>query len=311
MNIIPMLRICFTILALASLCPLSAQESGVWKYALGKDLSFKSSKFWEKEFQPGTTLCFTGTSISPDSKVIHHPPPSELLLHGNKKGVRWFPLITFSSPKTGENILSSPTHRRELIHNLEKFLDQYPYYQGIHLDFEGMSTSVGPQYKDFLVLLYPRMQKKKKVLSLALFPQENFIPELAQFHSFVYRQNLADEVVLMAYDYHSPKTKPGPVTDYSWMQKNMTLLLKTYKPEQVWLGIPLYGYFWEKGTEAPKVLTYYKDGKFALDHGKEKQGIYLIQTKTGEGSLIIDTSLWSEYAKNVKLRGLAFWRIGF
>ncbi|TGK07035.1 glycosyl hydrolase family 18 [Leptospira semungkisensis] len=311
MNIFPMTRVCFTILALISLCPLSAEENGVWKYALGKDLHSKPDKFWEKEFQQGTTICFTGTSISSDSKIQHHAPPTELLVNGNKKGVRWFPLISFSSPKIGEMIFSSPTQRRELIRHLEKFLDQYPIYKGIHLDFEGMPPSAGPHYKDFLVQLHPKIQQKKRILSLALFPQENFIPELAQFHSFVYRQNLADEVVLMAYDYHSPKTKPGPVTDYTWMQKNMNLLLKTYRSDQVWLGIPLYGYFWEKDKDSPRVLTYYKDGKFALDNGKEKQGIYLIRTKTGEGSLILDTSLWSEYAKNLKLRGLAFWRLGF
>ncbi len=300
-----------TFFLFVSLCPLSAQETEVWKYALGQDLISKQETYWEKELQPGTTLCFTGNFITEIGKIRYISPPKKILNLGLSRGTRWFPLISFSSPKAGESVLSAPDLRKQLLVNLEDFLQNNPEYSGVHLDFEGLHPSYREDYKDLLSEIRPRFRELGKIISVALFPQEEFSKQLAGFHSAIYKQNLADEIVLMAYDFHSPKTAPGPVTEYSWTRKNMDLLLRVYKPNQIWLGIPLYGYFWEKTKARPKLLTRSKDRNFALENGLEKEGIYIIKTKTGEGSLILEDSFWSEYSRSLKLRGLAFWRLGF
>ncbi|GBF39851.1 glycosyl hydrolase, family 18 domain protein [Leptospira johnsonii] len=159
--------------------------------------------------------------------------------------------------------------------------------------------------------LQPALKKKGKLLTLAVFPSEEIDPKLSGFHSAIYKENLADEIVLMAYDLHSPKTSPGPVTEFDWAKRNTELLLKTYQPEQIWLGLPLYGYYWKKGNKKPKLLTRMMDKKFALEFGKEAKGIYIIKTENGEGSLILEFDHWIKYANSLKLSGIAFWRLGF
>lgn len=294
-----------------SLCPLSAEESEVWKYAVHQDLRSRPEAFWEKELEPGVTLCFTGSSISATGDISHIRPPSSILELGTRKGVRWIPLFTFRSVKAGEALLGSEARRRSFQANIADFLVRNPQYGGIHLDFEGLGVSYREDYKNLLIEIRPVFLETKKSLSLALFPQEDFDAQLSGFHSGVFKRNLADEVVLMAYDYHSPRTRPGPVTNLDWAKKNMDLLLRSYRPNQIWLGIPLYGYFWGRGNFTAKLLTFTKDKEFASTQGKDENGIRIIRTGAGEGSLIVDRSPWKEYAENLKLRGLAFWRIGF
>lgn len=293
-----------------SLCPLSAQER-IWKYTLGRDLNSKPSAYWENISKPGTSICFTGTFIGANGEISGTSVPSALQTIAKENGTRWFPLITFRSVDTGKKVLRSPQLRKTLARNLGLFLEDHSFYSGIHLDFEGLGPEYSIHYKELLLELQPALKKKGKLLTLAVFPKEGFNPELSGFHSGIYQENLADEIVLMAYDLHSPKTSPGPVTEFGWAKRNMDLLLKTYKPEQIWLGLPLYGYYWKKDIKKPKLLTQTSDKNFVIQHGKEKEGIYLIRTEKGEGSLILDLKLWEEYAKNVKLKGLAFWRLGF
>lgn len=246
-------------------------QENVWKYTISQDLSSKPSVYWENVFKPGTSICFTGTYIGANGEVSGASVPSTLQTIGKKNEIRWFPLITFRSVVIGKKVLNSPQLRKILIRNLELYLEDHSFYSGIHLDFEGL----GPEY------------------------------------STHYKENLADEIVLMSYDLHSPKTAPGQVTEIGWAKRNTEYLLKTYKPEQIWLGVPLYGYYWKKDLKQPRLLTQISDKNFAIQYGKEKDGIYLIRTDKGEGSLILDLKLWEEYAKSIKLRGLAFWRLGF
>ncbi|EPG64686.1 glycosyl hydrolase family 18 protein [Leptospira wolffii] len=300
-----------TFLVSLSLCPLSAQETEIWKYAVHQDLKEKPESYWEKELQSGVTLCFTGAFISKSAEIQHTPPPRSVLILGRNKQIRWIPLITFQNIAVGETVLGSEALRAKLRKNLEIFLSENNDYAGVHLDFEGLNPSYRGDYKELLIEIRPVFRESGKVLSLALFPQEEFSKSLAAFHSSVFRQNLADEVVLMAYDLHSPKTVAGPVTKFSWAEKNIDLLLQFYKPNQVWLGLPLYGYYWENGRRPPRLLTIGKDKDFAVQYGKESDGIRMIRTGRGEGSLILDNTRWKEYAKNLKLRGLAYWRLGF
>ncbi|MGJ4745839.1 glycosyl hydrolase family 18 protein [Leptospira sp. SA-E8] len=310
MKIFSSLGSIFTCVICISLCPLSAQENG-WKYTISQDLHSKPLAYWENVFKPGTTICFTGTYIGKNGEVSGTSVPSALQTIGKKNEIRWFPLITFRSVAIGKKVLSSPELRKTLVRNLEFYLEDHSFYSGIHLDFEGLGPEHSTHYKELLLELQPVLKKKGKLLTLAIFPGQEFDPKLSGFHSAIYKENLADEIVLMAYDLHSPKTTPGPVTEFGWAKRNTGLLLKIYKPEQIWLGLPLYGYYWKKDLKRPKILTQISDKNFAIQHGKEKEGIYLIRTETGEGSLILDLKLWGEYAKNVKLKGLAFWRLGF
>ncbi|EQA45408.1 glycoside hydrolase, family 18 domain protein [Leptospira broomii serovar Hurstbridge str. 5399] len=293
------------------LCPLSAERhSPTWIYVLGEDLESKDLSYWQEHLRANVTICFTGTIIQSDAKLRYRNPPDKLLTLGLSKGVRWIPLIAFKS-KTGASILTVPAKKLAMQEALLGFLSEHPAYAGIHLDVEGLPSSLSGEFKNLLMDLRPSLRKKGKILTLALFPQIHFPAELAEFHKDVFHANLADEVVLMAYDFHSPRTKPGPVTRLSWAKENIDLLGKTYKPNQIWLGLPLYGYSWMKGRSKPKVISRKLDSVRMAKLGRKEDGIYIVENEFEISSLILDETDWIKLSREIGISGIAYWRLGF
>ncbi|EQA34971.1 glycoside hydrolase, family 18 domain protein [Leptospira inadai serovar Lyme str. 10] len=293
------------------LCPVFAeQHSPTWIYVLGEDLETKDLSYWQAYLRANVTICFTGTVIQSDAKVRYNSPPDKLLALGLSKGVRWIPLITFKS-KTGTSLLRVGAKKHAMQKALLDFLSEHPTYAGIHLDVEGLPSSLSGEFKNFLMELRPGLRKKGKLLTLALFPQIHFPADLAEFHKDVFHTNLADEVVLMAYDFHSPRTKPGPVTRLSWAKENIALLRKTYDPNQIWLGLPLYGYSWKKGRSKPKVISRKKDSVRMAKSGRNEDGIYIVENEFEVSSLILDETDWIKLSRETGIAGIAYWRFGF
>ncbi|EPG73641.1 glycoside hydrolase, family 18 domain protein [Leptospira fainei serovar Hurstbridge str. BUT 6] len=293
------------------LCPLSAERhSPIWLYVLEEDLESKDLSFWKEHLRPDVTICFTGTVIQGDGKIRYSNPPKQLLTLGLSKGVRWIPLITFK-PKTGASLLKIAAKKHEMHEALLRFLSEHPAYAGIHLDVEGLPSSLSDEFKNFLKELRPSLRKKGKLLTLALFPQIHFPTDLAEFHQGVFHANLVDEVVLMAYDFHSPRTKPGPVTRLSWAKENTVLLRKTYAPNQIWLGLPLYGYSWKKGRSKPNIITRKTDSIRMAKLGQNEDGIYMIENEFEVSSLILDETDWIKLSREIGILGIAYWRFGF
>ena len=55
---------------------------------------------------------------------------------------------------------------------------------------------------------------------------------------------VADFLVLMAYDQHTPSTPPGPVAGYDWVQAALDYAVRRVPPAKLLLGIPFYGREW-------------------------------------------------------------------
>ncbi|TGK11622.1 glycoside hydrolase, family 18 domain protein [Leptospira fletcheri] len=293
------------------LCLLAAEpHPHVWYYAIGGDLK-KSDFDWQSKFQQNVTICFTGGKIGKDGKITWIEIPAYLLDSGIAKGVRWIPMFAFSSKTEGIRLLKSEHQRKALLGSLVGFFKKYPKYSGIHLDLEGLPSSSANDFKILLKELLPAFRTENRKLTIALFPQIGFSHEPSGFHSEISRIDLADEVVLMSYDLHSPKTKPGPVTGLSWTKENLTLLVKSYSPEQIWLGIPLYGYSWKTERKKPDIITRKSSSRKMAEFGRKKDGIHILENGSEFSSLIVDETDWTILVREFGIRGLAYWRLGF
>lgn len=293
------------------LCPLAAKPSPhVWYYAIGNDLK-KSDFDWQSRFQENVTICFTGGKVEKDGKITWIEIPVSRLDSGIAKGVRWIPLFTFSSKTEGIHLLKSENRRKAFLGNLLGFLKKYPKYSGIHLDLEGLPPSSADDFRILLEEFLPAFRKENKKLTIALFPQIGFSHEPSGFHSEISRINSVDEVVLMSYDLHSPKTKPGPVTGLSWTKENLTFLVKSYSPAQIWLGIPLYGYSWKTNRKKPDIITRNSSTRKMTEFGRKQDGVHVLENGSEISSLIVDETDWTILVREFGIRGLAYWRLGF
>lgn len=228
-----------------------------------------------------------------------------------------YPMIGISSVKDGITLLSSESSRLKSIENLSKFLTTYGF-KGVHLDFEGLPEDYSRPYAAYLKELKTQLNSKSIHLSIALFPPLDFSDINKDFHNPEHLSPFVDSVVLMAYDYHNSKTDPGCVTGEKWAENNIVELKKFLKPEQIWLGIPSYGYEWSKTLKSARVVSSREAQllKTQNPHQKDILGCTQMTRKEGNKESVLfyaDVELREKLIKLAEkhnLIGSALWRLG-
>ncbi|MFC1669179.1 glycosyl hydrolase family 18 protein, partial [Spirochaetota bacterium] len=225
-------------------------EVKLWGYVLH---SSKLSRRYIKVTIPKLhTVSITGYRILGTTKIRSSKNRliNDIKSISRSKNVELYPLITFHSIKTGRRILNSKKFRKKLILNIINLVNQN-HFKGIHLDFEYLPPAYSKRLRFFLKELKNRLPGK--TVTMAVFPQVGFPKKWSDFHNLKNIHEFTDEIVLMCYDYHRPGTAPGPVTGYSWAEKNIIEILKYFKSKNVWLGIPAYGYRWPSSGKASAI----------------------------------------------------------
>ncbi len=228
-----------------------------------------------------------------------------------------YPMVGISSVKEGITILSSEGARLKSIENILKFLKTYNF-QGVHLDFEGLPDDYARPYASFLKEMKEKLKTNNIHLSISLFPPLECNDPNKGFHNPSILSSTVDSVVLMAYDYHNSKTEQGCVTGETWAENNIIEVKKFFKPEEIWLGIPSYGYEWSGMLKTPRVVSSREAQllKSQFPHSKEPLGCIKISKKeSGKESFIFYSDIdlrngLSKLAEKHNLIGTALWRIG-
>jgi len=225
-------------------------------------------------------------------------------------------LITLKNTKEGIQFLKNSSNYPKAIKNIINLIEPF---SGVHIDFEYLSEKETLYFKDFLKELQNALKQSKKKLTVAIFPPIWEI-KYNRFHNLTVLHPYIDEIVLMTYDYHNPKTKPGPVSELSWAEKNIQESLKYFKPHQIYLGIPLYGYEWEIKANKHRIVDYSYFKKILYSNAKKE-----VQTSFNFGTKIVynnnqkvlfypDSNFRKEMinmAHRYRLKGVAYWRLGF
>ncbi len=320
-----------------------------WGYVL--HTANLSGRYWEETLPRYSVISSTGFTIQHEGALSYN---ADLLGRGGfalarKQGLTAYPLITFQNTAAGRSVLRSGTARGRAVDEIVSLIEKYDL-PGVHLDFEYLPPEYSPKLGLFLEELKSRM--RGRALSMAVFPQVGFPEEWSRFHRFdiLSRGNLEeilpdcvqpsriyeaiqlhlphverlllsrhlDAVVLMCYDYHRAGTPPGPVTDRDWSERNVQFALVYFRPEQVWLGMPAYGYIWPEKGRGRAVSARY-GSRLAAAWGSERHGsgtVKVAYTRYGKGYTLYfadrkTRELMTELASTYRLAGTALWRLGF
>ncbi len=226
---------------------------------------------------------------------------------------RIYPMITFTNPREGIDFLNSEKSKDKLEKDLLIYLEKNKF-GGVHFDIEYLPIEYSVKLADFLKELKVKLNEKEFKLTISFFPQIDFPEKISKLHDPKLLKDSVDEIVLMSYDLHNTKTIAGCVTSNEWTKKNLEEVLKHFKSEQVWLGIPAYGYEWFFDSKKVKILSSYdfelisKNEKFEKEASgckkiiRKKSIIYVADKETKQDLIQI--------AKDSKLKGYAIWRIG-
>lgn len=156
-------------------------------------------------------------------------------------------------------------------------------FDGIDIDYEGMSCEKKEKFEEFIVLLSKEMKKRNKILSVAVHPKtpnarprktickgsgkeivldfnENWRGPMTHDYEFLAKH--VDRLKIMAYElhprkYHNPG--PGPQAPNTWLREIIKYSKKRVPSEKLYMAIPTYGYDWALNCKAPAKSVYHSD----------------------------------------------------
>lgn len=132
----------------------------------------------------------------------------------------------------------------QLITNL---LNQVTLWQfdGIDIDFEMLGEDNRELFSSFIRQLTDQFHQANKQVSITLEARIGDPPM-----DWATIGDLADEVRIMLYDYHSRGTNnPGPIAPIGWVKEKLDYAKSTIPMEKLVVGQPNYGYDWQKNLD--------------------------------------------------------------
>ncbi|MBL8035742.1 MAG: glycosyl hydrolase [Leptospiraceae bacterium] len=171
-------------------------------------------------------------------------------------------------------------HIQHIIHEVETY-----GYDGIDIDYEGMSCGKKEKFEEFIILLSGELKKRNKLLSVAVHPKTASEAETIKkkrcgglknpivmdfredwrgplTHDYAFLGKHADMVKIMAYELHPRKYRnpgPGPQAPGTWLAEIIDYARDKIPAEKLYMAIPTYGYDWGLNCRAPIKAVYYSD----------------------------------------------------
>jgi len=182
-----------------------------------------------------------------------------------KPGIPVLPMIQNSVEGSWDGpglarLLADPAKRAARLQDIISFLETNKM-QGLTVDFETVPGSAQKDLLDFLGELSAEFDKRDWVL-LVCVPFDD--PDW----NYKAYADVADFVVLMAYDEHWEEGAPGSIAGQAWFERTLDKRMKDLDPAQTIIAIGNYGYDWAPGKPGEDV-TYQEAIRSAQDSQSE------------------------------------------
>ena len=272
-----------------------------WSYAVGADGSIQ---------------------LQPD---LHASGEQALTSHIHALGLKVIPTVANTTAglwdtATVSTVLNDPALRRTHVQSILSLL-QSNGYDGIQIDYEDLPSNDRDSFSAFVTDLGQAVHQAGKVLYVTVHVKEDdagYDPR-NQSQDYAAIGRAADQVCLMAYDWHWSTSSSGPIAPYAWVQRVLTYSVTKIPPTKILLGVGLFGYDWV-GTTASN-LTWRQVVALAAQNRADEawdvgaQSPHLTYTTGG-----VQHDVWYEngrsvtakfdLAKQYQLAGIELWRLG-
>ena len=219
--------------------------------------------------------------------------------------------------------LHDPALQQKAIVGLRDWCLKY-HFQGINVDFENVDTADYPLLVPFLTRMKGVFGPAKLLVSIDLEASKTTLDWRAA-------SSACDFVVVMAYDEHSEKSAPGPISSISWYRDVVGRAVDPVHGvprEKLVIGIGNYAYDWTYGGGDAEPLTYQGALVDAIDFRQEEKpedivdfdddslnATFLYQDDQGKEhevwmlDAVTAANQWL-IAENYGVRGMAIWVLG-
>lgn len=151
---------------------------------------------------------------------------------------------TFSSARA-QQLLRDPIARGALIENLAQTIAAQGF-AGVDIDFEYIPAEDAAAYADFVRAVRTRLEPSGLTVLVSLAPKTSADQRglLYEAHDYAALGVAADHVLLMTYEWGYALSEPMAVAPIDKVEKVVRFAVSQIPPEQIFLGIPNYGYDW-------------------------------------------------------------------
>jgi spore germination protein YaaH len=193
-------------------------------------------------------------------------------------------------------------------------------WAGVDIDYEALPPTAGQAFTSFLSELREQLHAQDRVLSVAV-PARTADDGAAETLAYPYPLigRIADEVRVMAYDYSSASSDPGPVAPLPWVEAVVRYAVDRVPKDKLMLGLAAYGYDWTFGGSenlgARDAIRRARD--YDVQTHWDAQAASAFFTYEDDGKL---HAVWYEDGRSVAakqdvaiahgLRGVFLWRLG-
>lgn len=186
---------------------------------------------------------------------------------------------------------------------------------GVNIDIEELQQDENGAYVAWLETVISVLHEKGFAVTVD-------VPMNDEAYDYKAIGQIADAVVLMAYDQHYSTSVPGPIAGRDWFADGVASVSKRISPSKLIMGIGAYGYDWTEGKREAEAIGFTEALQLA-DHahqrivadGPDVNGHFDYEDEDAKRHhvwMLDAVSAWNHYqsAKAHGVRGVAVWRLG-
>ncbi|KQC12457.1 MAG: hypothetical protein APR63_02700 [Desulfuromonas sp. SDB] len=244
-----------------------------------------TSSYSEFQYHLLTHIAYFSIDINPDGSVSGLPNPSNfnsIVSYAHPRGVKIHITYTLFNSGNISAFLNSPAAKDLAINNILSFIDSTGI-EGVNLDFEFVTSSVGDSFTQFVATLYDSLTQRNP--SPELYLAMPSIPSWYPGYDFLALSDVTDGLFLMEYNYHyAGSNNAGPVAPldsssfwgYFALSTSVGQLINNYQvpPEKLILGLPYYGFDWPVESDQMGAATVGSGSAVIYSNAKQQAAVH-------------------------------------
>ncbi|WP_206811493.1 glycosyl hydrolase family 18 protein [Paradesulfitobacterium ferrireducens] len=253
-------------------------------------------------------------------------PSRRLIAEAHALGIKVFLVVSnltaegqFSTPLISR-LIREPVFADRVWRNIYNLLVTYKF-DGVNFDLEKGSPEDRTLFSRFINTWTARFKGVNYLVSIDVPAKTSDERTDVWKGVFDYRAlgQSVDQVILMTYEEHWPGSSPGSVASLPWVTRVLNYALANISASKLYLGLPLYGYDWERPGKA-QVIGYKRAHELARRYGaplqwdSEQHSTFFRYETRGQRHTVYFEDLRSlkeklDLAKRKGIGGVALWEM--
>lgn len=196
----------------------------------------------------------------------------------HEKGIKVVPFLSNHWNRTaGMNALKDV---ESLSTQIANYVEEYNL-DGINVDIENVTHEQKDQYTQFVKLLREKIPSHKEISVAVAANPKNWQVGWHGSYDYAALANIADHILIMAYDEHFEGGEAGPVASIDYVENSIKYALSKTTSDKIVLGIPFYGRVWSvdserivgKGVNSNTLLQIIQDCHATVTYDEKSQSV--------------------------------------